>query len=628
MKKIFTYSGIFLSVVLMGIFSSCKTKEIDQPGDLGLNIKVFSPTKVVPGQPMTINGSGFGDVKEIVFPSAVSVTDFEIVSNEMIRVTAPAGISAEGGKLIVRTDKDQVESPLPITIGSTSISGYSKQEGEEVEGGSQLTVFGKDLEFIYAVKLLNADGLPNIITHEDFYRKGTSSVVITIPKTDIYEGSFKGVVYTYDGKSFEMPEFAYKPKQGGGHWEKVKTMFWENTDGTPIPSWGGTFRFGLEGNDGNNECIATFPADQWAIIKDGTVRVAVALTGSSNIRITTGWWSAAYGGTDHNCTDFVQEDEDGNTFIELNIKEEGTLYDLIDQQHLLFTGDQYTLLAIYTEEEVWVPGEEGHWEVESYWKNVDATPVPSWGGTFRFGLEGNDGNNECIHTFPADQWAIIKDGTVRVAVDVNESSNIRITTGWWSAAYGGTDHNCVDFIQEEEDGTKYIELNIKEEGSIYDLIDQQHLLFTGDNYTVLEIYNKVWVEGGGGSQKPTVIWENDGTPIPSWGGTFRFANEQTKTGEEIHAFTMDEWAIIKEGKVRVSVDANEGSNIRITTGWWTGAYGGTDHNCIDMIQEEDDGTKYIELNIKEDGNLYDNIDQQHLLFTGDAYTLLKIYYYQ
>ena len=369
MKKIFTYSGIFLSVVLMGILSSCTTKEIQQSADLGLNIKVFSPTKVVAGQPMTINGSGFGDVKEIIFPNAVSVTDFEIVSNEMIRVTAPAGISAEGGKLIVRTDKDQVESPLPITIGSTSISGYSKQEGEEVEGGSQLTVFGKDLEFIYAVKLLNADGLPNIITHEDFYRKGTSSVVITIPKTDIYEGSFKGVVYTYDGKSFEMPEFAYKPKQGGGHWEKVKTIFWENKDGEAIPAWGGKFRFGLEGTDGNNECIATFPAEQWAIIKDGLVRASVALTDASNIRITTGWWSGAYGGTDHNCTDFVQEDEDGNTFIELNIKEEGTLYDLIDQQHLLFTGSDYTLLEIYNK--VWVEGGEAAQENEDGGEDVE-----------------------------------------------------------------------------------------------------------------------------------------------------------------------------------------------------------------------------------------------------------------
>lgn len=144
-----------------------------------------------------------------------------------------------------------------------------------------------------------------------------------------------------------MPELAYKPKQESGHWETKKTIYWENTDKTPIPEWGGTFRFTYDGNDVNNECIATFPADVWALIKDGVVRVAVDANESSNIRITTGWWSGAYGGADHNCIDMIQEEEDGTKYIELNIKEEGSLYDNIDQQHLLFTGSGYTPLKLY-----------------------------------------------------------------------------------------------------------------------------------------------------------------------------------------------------------------------------------------------------------------------------------------
>ena len=482
MKKTFKYIGLFLSLVML---AACNIQQLDDTKDAGLNIKVFFPTKVVAGQPMTISGSGFTDAKEVVFPGNVSVTDFELAGDGMIKLTAPAGIAAEGGKLVVRSSSEQAESRLDLTLGKTVVSGYSKQAGEEAEGGELITIYGKDLEFINAVELLDSDGNPNLITAENFYRRGTSSVIFYVPAKNIFEGTFAGKVYTYDSNVFTMPELTYKPKQESGHWETKKTFLWKNEDGTPIPAWGGTFRF-----------------------------------------------SSAEAAT----------------------------------------------------------GEE-------------------------------------IYAFPMEEWALIKDGTVRVAVEVNDASNIRITTGWWSAAYGGTDHNCTDMIQEEEDGTKYIELNIKEEGTIYDMIDAQHLLFTGDAYTLLEIYVNEWVEGGGAS-KPVVMWENDGTPIPAWGGTFRFANEQTKTGEEIHAFTMDEWAIIKDGKVRVAVELTDASNIRITTGWWTGAYGGTDHNCTDMILEEEDGTKYIELNIKEDGNLYDNIDQQHLLFTGDAYTLLKIYYYE
>lgn len=505
MKKIFTYFGIFLSVVLMGILSSCTTKEIQQSADLGLNIKVFSPTKVVAGQPMTINGSGFGDVKEIIFPNAVSVTDFDIVSNEMIRVVAPSGISAEGGKLIVRTDKDQVESPLPITIGSTSISGYSKQEGEEVEGGSQLTIFGKDLEFIYAVELLNADGLPNIITHEDFYRKGTSSVVITIPKTDIYEGSFKGVVYTYDGKSFEMPEFAYKPKQGGGHWEIKKVMMWENGGTVTDPAnWNGIYRYALEGHDGGKEAVAEIPQENWDIIKTGTFYLTISPAADwYQVRVVTGWWNAQWpeadsgGAFDFNTNSEEWIDNEDGTFTLPITFGNHEIVGLIDDQHLLFTGGGFIVENLYYEKEEWVEGGEGHWEHKVFWKNDGSKGAVDWGNVnYRFGLDGNDGGNECIATFPADVWSIIKDGTFRISFDCNESSNIRITTGWWSASYGGTEHNCMDMIQEEEDGTKYIEINIKEEGSLYDLIDQQHFLITGSGCTPLEIYVNEWVEGG------------------------------------------------------------------------------------------------------------------------------------
>ena len=126
MKKTFTYLGLFLSVVLIGALTACNPREIDQATDLGLGIKVFFPTKVVAGQPMTINGSGLSEVREIVFPDGISVTSFEHVGNDMIRVIAPSGIAASGGKLIVVSAGDQAESKQDLTLGSTVISGFSK----------------------------------------------------------------------------------------------------------------------------------------------------------------------------------------------------------------------------------------------------------------------------------------------------------------------------------------------------------------------------------------------------------------------------------------------------------------------------------------------------------------------
>lgn len=128
-------------------------------------------------------------------------------------------------------------------------------------------------------------------------------------------------------------------------------------------------------------------------------------------------------------------------------------------------------------------------------------------------------------------------------------------------------------------------------------------------------------------EEPTVkvLWTNEtGEAIPAWGGTFRFCNEEHKTGEEIYAFSMEDWALIKEGVVRVGLDLTDASNIRICDGWWSTTYAGADHNCIDLVQTAEDGSKYIDINIKEDGNMYDTIDEKHLLFTGDAYTITSI----
>ena len=148
MKKIITHFCLVLAIAFAGVFTACNPKEIEDADTGALAIKSVLPTKVVAGQPMTLSGTGFGDVREVVFPDGVTVSAIEHVGNGMIRVTAPAGISPSGGKLIVRTSDEQAEYKVPITLGNTVVSGYSKTDGEEIEGGQQLTVYGQDLEFI------------------------------------------------------------------------------------------------------------------------------------------------------------------------------------------------------------------------------------------------------------------------------------------------------------------------------------------------------------------------------------------------------------------------------------------------------------------------------------------------
>ena len=351
MKKIFRY--LVLALALTGIVSACDIlNPVIEPADIGLGIKVFFPTKVVTNQPMTINGSGFRNATEVVFPNGIVVTNFEIVSNDMIRVNAPAGITAEGGKIIVRTADEQVESPLPLTVGKTVVSGFSKQAGEEISGGEQITIYGTDLEFINGIELLDADGNPVVLTDAAFYRKGTSSVVITIPKK-IFEGTFTGKLFTYDGQEILMPELAYKPAADGGHWETRKTVIWENDDpeGHGAINWSGTYRFAGEGF-GTGEEIAVIDADTWAKMKGTPFYMSYTAGDSYQVRVTTGWWSVQWLGKDNDIAPWsmaerIIDNGDGTFSIKVDFSEDPDILASLDEQHLLFTGAGYTPLKLY-----------------------------------------------------------------------------------------------------------------------------------------------------------------------------------------------------------------------------------------------------------------------------------------
>ena len=631
MKKIFKYFGVFAA--LMGALTACNVEEFE-PTDVGLGIKVFFPTKVVTGQPMTINGSGLSDVREIVFPDGIKVTDFELVGTDMIRVNAPAGISAEGGKIIVRSSEDEAESRLPLSLGNTVISGYSKQEGESIKGGEQITIYGNDLEFINGVELLDSEGNPALISDEEFYRKGTSSVIINVPKK-VFEGTFAGKVHTIDGKEFLMPELAYEPANEGGHWGKKKVVFWENDGSKGEVSWGGDYRFGLDGHDGNNECLATFKQDVWDIVKSGTFYMLAKGSDWVQMRITTGWWSTTWTGDDiMTGNERIIDNGDGTYYIEINFEGDPIL-DLLDDQHLLLTGSGYTPLQLYYEADVWEGGEEGHWETvkTSLWKNDGSKGAVSWSGDYRFAGEGH-GTGEEIYTFPKDVWDKLKSTDFYLLLE-GEDPQVRVTTGWWTGSWcdkdfqPGNDERLVD----NGNGTWTLKVNLSD-ASFLDLMDEQHLLFTGDRYTPLEIFfqEEVWVAGGGDTLKEVVFWENDGSAGEvNWNGVYRFGLDGNDSNNEcIATFPQEIWDVIKTGTFYLQAKGSDWPQIRVTTGWWTVQWLGKDNDIMpsnmgERMVDNEDGTFYIE--IKFDGDpIVEQLDIEHLLFTGSGYTPLKLYY--
>ena len=507
MKHIFKYLGALLAVVLIGAtFTACSEDDAES-ANVGLGIKTFFPTKVVTNQPITINGSGFDAITEIEFPGGAKVTNFEIVGNDMVRVNAPAGIAADGGKIVVRTANGEAESRQSLTLGHTNVTGFSKQPGEEAAGGELITVYGTDLEFINSVELLDPDSVFQLIDHKDFYRKGTSNLIFRVPKKDIYDGTFVGYLHTYDGQKIALPELTYKPAADEGHWETVRTSIWKNT-GSDEVNWNGTYRFALEGHDGNNECIAEIPQEVWEKMKTETFFISFKPTADwYQIRITNGWWDTQWLGKDNdfspnNMADQFIDNGDGTYSIQINFGDD-PLVGTLDEKHLLFTGSGYLPLEIYFEEEVWVGG-GGHMELikTSFWKNGGSDEV-NWNGTYRFALEGHDGNNECIAEIPQDIWDKIKTGPFFISFKPTADwYQIRITNGWWDTQWLGKDNdfspnNMADQIIDNGDGTYSILINFGDD-PLVGTLDEKHLLFTGSGYLPLELYfeEEVWVGGG------------------------------------------------------------------------------------------------------------------------------------
>ena len=622
MKNIFNYLGALLAVAIIGTaFTSCKDEDEALSANLGLGIKTFFPTKVVTNQPMTINGSGFFSATEIEFPGGGKVTDFEVVSADMIRVNAPAGIPEEGGHIIVRSADDEVTSDLALTLGHTNVTGFSKQPGDGATGGELITVYGSDLEFINAVELLNADSVPQLIDHKDFYRKGTSNLIFRVPPKDIYKGTFIGYLHTYDGKTFPLPELAYEPAADDGHMEIVKTTIWKNDGSLGEINWGGDYRFAPAFNSTGEECY-TVPEDVWEKMKTETFYVTVKGE-NPQIRVTSGWWSTTWTGADIQPGNELLEDLGDGTYKLAVTLAGDPLLDVVDAQHLLFTGAGYSVEEIYFEEEIWIDG-PGDQEVPvSVWKNDGSLGQINWGGDYRFAPAFNSTGEEC-YTVPEDVWEKMKTETFYVTVK-GENPQIRVTSGWWSTTWTGADiQPGNELLEDLGDGTWRLTVNLAGD-PLLDVVDAQHLLFTGAGYSVEEIYLIDIIHGG--TPQEVVFWKGDGTAGPvSWNGTYRFGLDGADGNNEcIATFPQDVWDKIKGGTFYLDLEASD-PQIRVTSGWWSTTWTGADiQPGNEHLTDNGDGTWTLEINLGGDP-LLDAIDVEHLLFTGDRFTPLKLYF--
>ena len=137
------------------------------------------------------------------------------------------------------------------------------------------------------------------------------------------------------------------------------------------------------------------------------------------------------------------------------------------------------------------------------------------------------------------------------------------------------------------------------------------------------------IDGTTDSFTRTVIWENDGTHSePYWDGTYDFCLEGTDyNGECIAAFSPEVWKKMKSNKFYVRIAAGEYFIFRVTTGWWDYDLYGDLYRDSERVINNGDGTYTIVVNYTNNKSFASEIDEKHLLLTGEGFTPLEIYYY-
>ena len=348
------------------------------------------------------------------------------------------------------------------------------------------------------------------------------------------------------------------------NWEAL----WENPDpeASGLVSWSNQYRFGLEGTDGNNDCIATFPQETWDRIKNETIYVYLQGANPS-IRVTDGWWTVNYTADDIVPGNELLAFNNAKTWIlTVNLSDNADLLALLDAQHLLFTGaGGYAVLGIYAEKK---PADAEYKEDSIF---DTETVFDSWSATL---------------VVPAEGFADAKVGDV-IRVYVSDK---------------GADYNPIfKHVEDWSDWTELQGLKVDNDGyfeatipaEALDELKEKGLRFQGVGFTVTKV---VLID------MPVVLWDTE-TVFDSWSATIEipaavFAD--AKVGDIIRVYISDKGA-----------DYNPIFKHLETWADWT-----------ELQALKVDGNDYFEATIPAEA--LDELKEKGLRFQGVGFTITKV----
>ena len=171
-------------------------------------------------------------------------------------------------------------------------------------------------------------------------------------------------------------------------------------------------------------------------------------------------------------------------------------------------------------------------------------------------------------------------------------------------------------IDEKCTGT--VEFDVVANETYYIFCTGSKLSFGGYVFTVTD---------EGGETSDGTIWEGDGSAgAVSWNGIYRFALEGHDGANEcIAEIPQAIWDKMTTETFYLDLQS-ENPQIRVTNGWWEVQWKDDIMPGNPLLTNNGDGTWTLEVNLTDNPDFIATLLEKHLLFTGDRYTPVKLYF--
>jgi len=171
-NQLFSYSALLLLILV----AACNEyPEVDSVG--GSKSVIILPNPAEVGQAVTIAGSNFKSVTEVVFPGNVSVSAITHVGEYQINMVVPAG--ADNGNITLKSSDGDIHVPEVFRVLKPAITSIVEKTGKTELGPNDVMIIrGKDLEPVVEVIFPGNLSVKSI----DFIKKINEAIQVTVPR--------------------------------------------------------------------------------------------------------------------------------------------------------------------------------------------------------------------------------------------------------------------------------------------------------------------------------------------------------------------------------------------------------------------------------------------------------------